>query len=72
MPEARRDQVHDQRVPVLQLGSDQQRRRSRGCGEGERERDQNRLDELEQELGSKLAVKRSVGGASTVVQSHGQ
>lgn len=72
MPEAGRDEVHDQRIPVLQPDIDHQRGWSRGCGEGERERESNGVDELEQELGSKLAVKRSVGGAITVVQSHGQ
>lgn len=30
------------------------------------------MDEPEQELGSKLAVKRSAGGAIAVVQSHGE
>lgn len=67
MPEARRNQVHDKRIPVLQPGADLQRRGCRGYSEGERERDKDRVDELEQELGSELAVKRRSGGPIPVV-----
>ena len=47
MPKARRDQVHHQRVPLLQLGFGLQRRGCRGYREGERERVKDWLDEPE-------------------------
>lgn len=43
--EARRGEVHDQRVPLLQPGFDHQRGRCRGYREGERERVEYRVDE---------------------------
>ncbi|KAK9029162.1 hypothetical protein V6N11_026285 [Hibiscus sabdariffa] len=68
MPEEGRDTVHNQRVPLLQPGSDLQRGGCRGYREGERERNPDRLDEHEPELGSELAVKRGPCGAVAVVQ----
>ena len=67
MSEARGDPVHNPRVQVLQLGFNHERRGCRGYREGEREGHANRVDEHEPELGSKLAVKRRVGGAGTVI-----
>lgn len=72
MPEARGNEVHDKRIPVLQPGADLQRRGCWGYSEGERERDKDRVDELEQELGSKLAVKRDLGWSVTLLQGHRQ
>lgn len=67
MQEAGRDKVHDQRLPLLQPGSDHQRRWCRGYREDERERVEDRLDEHEPQLGSELAIKRSSGWSVTVV-----
>lgn len=47
MPQARRDQVHYQRLPLLQPGFGKQRRGCRGYRAGERERIQDWLDEHE-------------------------
>lgn len=47
MPEGGRYQVYDQRLPLLQLGSDHERRGSRRYSEGERERLKHRVDEHE-------------------------
>lgn len=72
MPKARRNQVHDTRLPLLQPGSDLQRRGCRGYREGERERIKDGLDEHEPQLGSELAVKRCLGWPVTFLQSHRQ
>ena len=56
MQKERRNKVHNQRSPLLQLGSDHQRCRSRRHREDERERFKDWLDESEQELGSELAI----------------
>lgn len=66
MQKARWDQVHNQRLPLLQPGFDQQRCRCRGYREGLREGSKDRVDATEQELGSKLAIKRSFGGTGIV------
>lgn len=66
MPQARWDQVHNQRLPLLQPGPGLQRRGCRGYHARAREGHQDRLDEHEPQLGSKLAVKRSVGRAGVV------
>jgi len=47
VPEERRHKVHNKRVPLLQLGIDQQRGGCRGYRAGERERFQDWLDEHE-------------------------
>lgn len=67
MPQARRDQVHDQRLPLLQPGPGLQRRGCRGYRARAREGLEDRLDDHEPQLGSKLAVKRSVGWTTIVV-----
>lgn len=72
MPQARRDQVHHQRLPLLQLGSGLQRRGCRGYREGERERVQDWLDEPEPQLGSELAVELGSGWSVTLLQGHRQ
>ena len=72
MPEARRDPVHDQRIQLLQLGSDHQRRGLRGYREGERQRDKNGMAEHESELGPELAIQRGVGGPGPLFPGHGQ
>lgn len=72
MPEARWGQVHDQRLQVLQLGFDHQRRGCRGYSEGERERVEDWMDELEPQLGSELAVKCCLGWTVTLLQGHRQ
>ena len=61
MPQARWDEVHDQRLPLLQLGTDHQRGGCRGYHEGEREGFKDRVDEHEPQLGPELAVKRCPG-----------
>lgn len=65
MPQARRNKIHNQRFPLLQLGTDHKRGRRRGHREGQRERQQNRVDEHEPKLGSKLAIKRRFGWSVT-------
>lgn len=72
MPEVGWNQVHRQRFPLLQLGSNQQRRRRRRHSESLGERYKDQLDEYEPELGSKLAVKRSSDWSVTLLQSHSQ
>lgn len=72
MPKAGWDQVHNQRPPLLQLGSDYQRRGCRGYSEGEREGIKDWVDDHEPKLGSKLAVKCSFGGSVTIFQGHSQ
>lgn len=72
MPQARRNQVHHQRLPLLQPGFGLQRRGCRGCRAGECERVQDRLDEPEPQLGSKLAVKLCFGWSVTFLQGHRQ
>jgi hypothetical protein len=72
MPQARRYQVHNQRLPLLQPGAGLQRRGCRGYRARAGEGLQDWLDEHEPKLGSKLAVKRSVGGTTIVVQGHGE
>lgn len=47
MPQEGRSQVHNKRVPLLQLGSGHQRGGCRGYREGERERVKDWLDEHE-------------------------
>lgn len=70
LQERGRDEVHDQRVPLLQLGFDHQRRGCRGYHEGQRERVQNGVDEHEPQLGAELAIKRSSGWSVTLLQGH--
>lgn len=72
MPEEGRDKVHNQWLPLLQLGVDLQCRGCRGYREGERERLEDRLDEHEPELGSELAVKCGFGWSITIVQGDRQ
>lgn len=57
MQKARRDSVHNKRIPVLQPCANLKRRRSRGYNSCERERVEDRVDEYEQELGTELAVQ---------------
>ena len=72
MQEARWDQVHDQRLPLLQPGSDQQRGGCRGYREGVREGLKDGLDAIEPQLGPELAVQRGFGGPGPVLSGHGQ
>lgn len=72
MPEARRDQIHDQRLPLLQPGTDHQCRGRRGYSEGNGEGIQDRMDKPEPELGSELAIERGFSRAVTVLQGDGQ
>lgn len=72
MPQARRDQIHNQRLPLLQPGFDLQRRGCRRYRARERERHKDWLDEHESQLGSKLAVKRSFCWSVIVLQGHRQ
>lgn len=65
MPEERRNKIHNQRLPILQLDTNNKRGRSRGHRESKRKRQQNRVDEHEQKLGSKLAIKRHFGRSVT-------
>lgn len=72
MQEARWHKVQNQRVPVVQPGSDHQRGGCRGYREGEHQRVQNRVDKHEQELGPKLANKRGSGWSVTLIKGHRQ
>ncbi|KAI8539983.1 hypothetical protein RHMOL_Rhmol09G0225300 [Rhododendron molle] len=72
MPKARRDQIHDQRLQLLQPDSDHQRRRRRGYREGQRQRVQNRMDEPEPKLGPELAIQRRFSGPVALLPGHGQ
>lgn len=47
MPEERRNEVHDQRFPLLQFGSRHKRRRRRKHRTAKRERNKNFVDEHE-------------------------
>lgn len=72
MPKARRNQIHDQRIPLLQPGSGHQRRGRRRYRAREREGDEHCLDEHEPQLGPELAIQRRFGRPGSVVQGHGQ
>lgn len=71
MPQEGWNQVHPQRVSVLQLGPDNKRggrgRHLERVGEGV----EDRVDDVEQELGAKLAVECGFGWAITVVSCQG-
>lgn len=67
MSEARRNEVHNQRVPILQPGADHQRRGCRRHREGERQGFEDRLDADEPELGAKLAIQFSSCGTVTLL-----
>ena len=47
MQEARGNQIHNQRFPILQPGTGDERGRSRGHSEGEHKRSKHRMDEHE-------------------------
>lgn len=70
VPEEGWDQVHDERLQVLQPGPDHQCGRCRGHREGEREGLEDRVDEHEPELGTELAVERRPGWPVTIVPCH--
>lgn len=72
MPQARRDQVHDKRVQVLQPGPDHERGRGRGHREGVGQGLEDRVDELEPQLGAELAVERGPGRPVALLQGHRQ
>jgi len=72
LQERRRDEVHDERIPLLQLDLDHQRGRCRGYREGELERVEERVDEHEPQLGAELAVKRGSGWSVTLLQGDRQ
>jgi len=72
LQEEGRDEVHDERLPLLQLGFDQQRGGCRGYREGERERVEERVDEHEPQLGAELAIKRGSGWSVTLLQGDRQ
>ncbi|KAL0390215.1 UNVERIFIED_CONTAM: Expansin-A6 [Sesamum calycinum] len=64
--------VHNQRLPLLQSGSDHQRGRRRGHREGEHQGFEEWMDEHEPELGPELAIKRRVGRSVALLQGDGQ
>lgn len=72
MQKGRRDQVHDQRLPLLQPGFSQQRRGRRGHREGQRQRSQHPVDSHEPQLGAELAIQRRPRRPGLVLPSHGQ
>lgn len=72
MPQARRSQIHNQRLPILQPGFGLQRRGCRGYRASERQRGENWVDDHEPELGSKLAVERRFGRPVAVFQTQSQ
>ncbi|KAL6507992.1 Expansin-A6 [Orobanche gracilis] len=62
-----RNQVHDQRFPLLQLGSDHQRRGRRGYRAREHQRHENLMATNEPELGAELAIQLSTSGPGLVL-----
>lgn len=72
MPEEGWDQVHNQRLPLLQPGLGVQRGGCRGHRAGEREGFEDRVDDHEPELGSELAVQRRLGGPVPLFQGPSQ
>lgn len=72
MQEEGRHKVHNQRIPLLQPGSDHQRRGRGGHREGEHQGFEDWMDEHEPELGPELAIKRRVGWSVTLLQGDRQ
>lgn len=56
MQKARRNQIHDQRIPLLQLGSGDERCGRRRHRAREREGIEHGVDEHEPQLGTELAI----------------
>ncbi|KAH7514481.1 hypothetical protein FEM48_Zijuj11G0094100 [Ziziphus jujuba var. spinosa] len=67
-----RDQIHDQRLPLLQLGFGNQRCGCRGHRVRLDQRIKDRLDEDEPKLGPELAVQCSVSGPGSFLQGQGK
>lgn len=72
MQEARRNKIHDQRLPILQPGVGDERGRSREHRAGERQRKQDRLAGDEPQLGAKLAIQCCLGGPAPLIPGSGQ
>lgn len=72
MPEARRDQVHDQRLQILQPRPGEQRGRRWGHREGVRQGDPHGVDADVSQLGAKLAIQCCPCGPGPVLPSDRQ
>lgn len=66
------DEVHHQRLQILQLGIDLERGWCRRHPEGVGEGVEDKLDGNEPELGTKLAIQLGSGGAGSLLPSQGQ
>lgn len=72
MQEARWDQVHNQRFPLLQLGIGDERGGCRGYRAGEHQGIQDPVDANEPKLGPKLAVQFGLSGPGPFFSGPGQ
>jgi len=66
------NQIHDQRLSLLQPGFDLQRCGCRGYRARECERKQKWMEQHEPKLGAKLAIQCQFSGPGPFLQSHGQ
>lgn len=72
VPQEGRDQIHDQRLPLLQFGADQQRRRRRRHCECVGEGVEDWLDGDEPQLGAKLAIQLGFCGPIALFPREGE